>query len=111
MKFLAMHISNQKLNFDIFTVEKSTKYLHGSSFFNVLMIFDIKKKSIILTHIMHFLAIATNITMLLKTGFVVQAEPILLMRRIRKLRGAPKTPGVFLWEHLRCIHPTTPHSA
>ncbi len=30
MKFLEMHIINQKLSFDIFTVEKFTKYLHGT---------------------------------------------------------------------------------
>ncbi len=85
MKFLAMHISNQKLRFYIFTVGKFTKCLHGSSFLNFLMIFGIKEKSIILTHTMNFLAIATTITMLLKTGFVVQAESILPIRRIRKL--------------------------
>ncbi len=45
MKFLAMHITNQKLGFDIFTVEKFTKYLHGtSSLLNILMIFGIKEK-------------------------------------------------------------------
>ncbi len=57
------------------------------------MIFGIKEKSIILTNTINFLAIATNITMLLKTGFVVQAEPILPIRRIRKLCRAPETPG------------------
>ncbi len=36
MKFLAMHITNQKLRFDIFTV-------HGTwSLLNILMIFGIK---------------------------------------------------------------------
>ncbi len=30
IKFLAMHITNQKLSFDIFTVKKNTKYLHGT---------------------------------------------------------------------------------
>ncbi len=29
MKFLAMHIINTKLGFNIFTVGKCTKYLHG----------------------------------------------------------------------------------
>ncbi len=32
MKFLAMHINNQKLSFDIFTVRKFTKYLHGTQY-------------------------------------------------------------------------------
>ncbi len=41
MKFLAMHITNQKLSFDIFMVG------------NVKMIFGIKEKCIILTHTMY----------------------------------------------------------
>ncbi len=41
MKFLAMHITNQKLSFDIFTVGK---------FLNILMIFVIKEQCLILTH-------------------------------------------------------------
>ncbi len=43
--------------------------------FNILMIFVIKEKLIILTHIL--LAIPTNILMLLMTGFVVQSQIIL----------------------------------
>ncbi len=38
------------------------------------MMFGIKEKLIILTHTMYFLAIATNIPVLLKTGFVVQGH-------------------------------------
>ncbi len=38
----------------------------------LIMIFGIKVKSIILTHVL--LAIATNIPMLLMTGFVVQGH-------------------------------------
>ncbi len=54
IKFLAMHITNQTLSFDIFTVGKFTKYLHGTwSLFNILIIFGIKEKSIILTHTMY----------------------------------------------------------
>ncbi len=53
MKFLAMHINNQKLSFDIFTV------IHLLNIFmehdiNILMIFGIKEKLIILTHTMYF---------------------------------------------------------
>ncbi len=50
MKFLAMHITNQKLSFDIFTVG-NVKYLHWTwSLLDIQMIFGIKEKSIILTH-------------------------------------------------------------
>ncbi len=42
-KFLAMHITNQKLGFDIFTIGSLPKNLHGTwSLFNILMIFVIK---------------------------------------------------------------------
>ncbi len=52
MKFLAMHITNQKLSFYIFSV------IHLLNIFmerdlNILMIFGIKEKSIILTHTMY----------------------------------------------------------
>ncbi len=55
MKFLAIHITNQKLSFNIFTVGNLLKYLHGTwSLFNILMILGMKEKSIILTHTMYF---------------------------------------------------------
>ncbi len=49
MKILAMHITNQKLSFDIFTV------IHLPNIFmehdlNILMIFGIKEIWIVLTH-------------------------------------------------------------
>ncbi len=49
MKLLAMHITNQKLSFDIFTV--GNLHLRGTrSLHNIPLIFGIKEKSIILTH-------------------------------------------------------------
>ncbi len=49
IKFLSMHITKQKLSFDIYG-KKCTKYLHGLwSLLNIPMIFGIKEKSIILT--------------------------------------------------------------
>ncbi len=48
MKFLAMHINNQKLSFDIFTVLN----IFMEHDLNILMIFGIIEKSIILTHTM-----------------------------------------------------------
>ncbi len=49
IKFLAMHITNQKLSFDIFTVQN----IFMEHNLNILMIFGIKEKSIILTHTMY----------------------------------------------------------
>ncbi len=72
MKFLAMHITNQKLGFDIFTVGKLFSLL------NILMIFwHKKKKSKILTHTMYFWLLLSNIPVLLMTGFVVQGHKCL----------------------------------
>ncbi len=52
MKFLAMHI-NQKFSFDIYTVgHLLTIFMEHD--LNILMIFDIKEKIIILTHTMYF---------------------------------------------------------
>ncbi len=68
-----MHITNQTLHFDIFTVG------HLQNIFmehdrNILMISVIKEKLIILTHINVLLAIATNIPELLMTAFVLQGH-------------------------------------
>ncbi len=52
MKFLAMHITNQKLRFDIFTVGNLLNIFMEHDL-NILMIFGIKEKWIILTHTMY----------------------------------------------------------
>ncbi len=49
IKFLAMHITNQKFSFDIFTVQN----IFMEHNLNIRMIFGIKEKSIILTHTMY----------------------------------------------------------
>ncbi len=53
MKFLAMHITNQKLSFDIFMVG-NLQNIFMEHDLNILMIFGIKEKSIILIHTMYF---------------------------------------------------------
>ncbi len=52
MKFLSMHITNQKLSFDLFTVRNLLNILMEHDL-NILMIFGIKEKCIILTHTMY----------------------------------------------------------
>ncbi len=52
MKSLAMHINNQKLRFDIFTVG-NVQNIFMEHDLNILMIFVIKEKCIILTHTMY----------------------------------------------------------
>ncbi len=52
MKFLAMHITNQKLSFDIFRVG-NLQNIFMEHDLNILMIFGIKEKFIILTHTMY----------------------------------------------------------
>ncbi len=53
MKFLAMHIINTKLRFDKVTVENLENILMEHDL-NILMIFGIKEKLIILTHTIYF---------------------------------------------------------
>ncbi len=49
MKFLAMHITNQKLSFDIFVVQN----IFMDHDLIILMIFGIKEKCIVVTHTMY----------------------------------------------------------
>ncbi len=50
--FLAMHITNQKLSFDIFTVGYLQNIFMEHDL-NIIMFFGIKEKCIILTHTMY----------------------------------------------------------
>ncbi len=52
MKLLAMHITNQKLSFD--TIMVNTQNIFMEHDLNILMIFGIKGKSVILTHTVYF---------------------------------------------------------
>ncbi len=53
MKFLAMHVTYQKLGLDIFTV-RILQNIFMERLLNILMIFGINEKCIILTHAMYF---------------------------------------------------------
>ncbi len=53
MKFLAMHINNQKLSVDIFTVGNLQNIFMEHDLY-ILMIFGLKENCIILTHTVYF---------------------------------------------------------
>ncbi len=52
IKFLAMHITNQKLSFDVFMIG-NVQNIFMEHDLNILMIFGITEKCIILTHTMY----------------------------------------------------------
>ncbi len=69
MTFLAMCITNQKLSVKIFTEGNLQNIFMEHDLLNILMIFGIKEKLFWTNSVI--LAIATNIPLKLKTGFVV----------------------------------------
>ncbi len=66
-----MHITNQKLSFDIFTVGNLLNIFMEHDL-NILMIFCHKRKMYNFDSYNVLLAIATNIPVLLMTAFVLQ---------------------------------------
>ncbi len=73
MKFLAMHITNQKISFDILTVENLLNIVTEHDL-NILMIFGIKEKWIILTHTMYCCLFLQIYLSDLKTDSVLQGH-------------------------------------
>ncbi len=53
IKFVEMHITNQKLSFDLFTV-RNVQNIFTEHDLNILMIFGIKEKSIIWTYTLYY---------------------------------------------------------
>ncbi len=76
-KMLIPDITNQKLSFDIFTVGYLQNIFMEHDL-NILMIFVIKEKWIILTHTMYCCLLLKNIPVLLMTAFVLQGHILIL---------------------------------
>ncbi len=76
MKFLAMHITNQKLSFEIFMVRHLQNIFMEHD--HILMIFGIKDKFDNFDPYNVFFAIATNILQRHKTDFVFQGHILFL---------------------------------
>ncbi len=89
IKFLAMHITNQKLCFDIFTVGNLQNILMEHDLYLIAVLYDFWHKR----KIDHFdpynvlLAISTNIPLRRETGFVVQGH-IYVLTCFGLLKGA-----------------------
>ncbi len=73
MKFLAMHITNQKLSFDIFVVGNVLNIFMEHNL-NILMIFGIKQKKYNFDSYNVLLSITTNIPVLRMTASVLQGH-------------------------------------
>ncbi len=73
IKVLTMHITNQKLSFDIFTVENVLN-ISMEHDLNILMIFVITEKNYNFDPYSVLLAIATNIPVLRMTAYVLQGH-------------------------------------
>ncbi len=67
MKFLAMHINNQKLSFDIFTVQNIFMEHDLNDFCHKRKMYNFDPYNVLLS-------IATNIPVLLMTAFVLQSH-------------------------------------
>ncbi len=76
IKFLAMHITNQKVSFDIFTVGNLQNIFMKHDIYPNDFCYNIKINSFDPFNVV--LAIATNIPQRLKTGFVVQGHIYIL---------------------------------
>ncbi len=73
MKFLAMHITDQKWRFYIFTV-RNVQNIFIEHDLNILIMFCHKRKINNFDPYNVLLAISTNITVLLMTVFVIQGH-------------------------------------